>query len=65
EEDRPGILQGLSGKVSAALVEAGFDSAQSIAAASDKDLLKVPGLGPKTVEKLRNMAISMEESGEE
>jgi N utilization substance protein A len=65
EEDRPGILQGLSGKVSAALVEAGFDSAQSIATASDKDLLKVPGLGPKTVEKLRNKAISMEESGEE
>jgi DNA uptake protein ComE-like DNA-binding protein len=47
-------------------MEAGLDSAELIAAASDKDLLKVPGLGPKTVEKLRGMAISiMEETGEE
>jgi N utilization substance protein A len=65
EEDRPEILRGLPGKVSAALVEAGLDSAQSIAAAADKDLLKVPGLGPKTVEKLRDMATSMVEVGEE
>ena len=65
EEGRPNILDGLSGKVSAALAEAGLDSAKSIAAASDADLLNIPGLGPKTVEKLRNMAISIEEAGEE
>jgi len=65
EEGRPNILDGLSGKVSAALAEAGLDSAKSIAAASDADLLNIPGLGPKTVERLRNMAISIEEAGEE
>jgi N utilization substance protein A len=63
EEGKPDILEGLSSKVSAALVKSGFDTAQSIAAASDADLLKVPGLGPKTVEKLRNMVISIGEAG--
>ena len=65
ENDRPGILEGLSGKVSAALIEAGLDSARSIAAASDEELLKVPGLGPKTVEKLREIAGPLVEAGKE
>jgi len=69
QEVQPGIMEGLSKKVSAALVEAGFDSPQSITAASDEDLLNIPGLGPKTVEKLRELAITTleprEEAGEE
>jgi len=63
--DKPGILEGLTEKVSAALIEAGLDSAESIASVSDKDLLKLPGLGPKTVEKLRELAISIVKDGEE
>jgi N utilization substance protein A len=65
QEGRPDILEGLSGKVSAALAEAGLESARSIAAASDEDLLNLPGVGPKTVEKLRELAISMEKAGKE
>jgi N utilization substance protein A len=65
QEERPDILEGLSGKVSAALAEAGLESARSIAAASDEDLLNLPGVGPKTVEKLRELAISMEKAGKE
>jgi N utilization substance protein A len=64
EDSSPDIMEGLSEKVSAALVEAGFGSAELIAAASDKELLKVPGLGPKTVEKLREIAGAVEETGE-
>jgi len=64
EDGSPDILESLSEKVSAALVEAGFDSTELIAAASDKELLKVPGLGPKTVEKLREIAGAVEETGE-
>ncbi len=65
QEGRPEILEGLSGKVSAALAEAGLESARSIADASDEDLLNLPGVGPKTVEKLRELAISMEKAGKE
>ncbi len=65
QEGRPEILEGLPGKVSAALAEAGLESARSIADASDEDLLNLPGVGPKTVEKLRELAISMEKAGKE
>lgn len=65
QEGRPDILEGLPGKVSAALAEAGLESARSIADASDEDLLNLPGVGPKTVEKLRELAISMEKAGKE
>jgi len=54
-EAGPDFLEGISGKAAAALAEAGFDSTQAVAAASDADLLKVPGLGPKTVEKIREI----------
>jgi DNA uptake protein ComE-like DNA-binding protein len=65
EEGTPGILDGLSEKISAALVEAGLDNHQAIIAASDKDLLNIPGLGPKTVEKLRELTVALKEAGEE
>ncbi len=65
QEGTPDILEGLPGKVSAALAEAGLESARSIADASDEDLLNLPGVGPKTVEKLRELAISMEKAGKE
>lgn len=64
KEAAPGILEGLSGKVAEALAAAGLDSAESIAAVSDEDLLKIPGLGPKTVEKLREMAEPEESAAE-
>lgn len=64
KETAPGILEGLSGKVAEALAAAGLDSAESIAAVSDEDLLKIPGLGPKTVEKLREMAEPEESAAE-
>ncbi|UCF88914.1 MAG: transcription termination/antitermination protein NusA [bacterium] len=64
KEAAPGILEGLSGKVAEALAAAGLDSAESIAAVSDEDLLKSPGLGPKTVEKLREMAEPEESAAE-
>ena len=65
EEGTPGILDGISEKISAALVEAGLDNHEAIIAASDKDLIKIPGLGPKTVEKLRELAEKIKEAGEE
>ncbi|MCJ7499150.1 transcription termination factor NusA [bacterium] len=65
EEGTPGILDGISEKISAALVEAGLDNHQAIIAASDKDLFKIPGLGPKTAEKLRELAKKIKEAGEE
>ena len=48
-----GHLAGIPEKVTDAMRQAGFDSAEAIAAATDEQLLAVPGLGPKTVEKLR------------
>ncbi len=65
QEGKQDILEGLPGKVSAVLAEAGLESARSIADASDEDLLNLPGVGPKTVEKLRELAISMEKAGKE
>ena len=50
EED---LFSGLSAKVAGALKEAGLDSAEALAAASDTDLLNISGVGPKTVEKIR------------
>ena len=65
DKGRPGILESFPEKVSAALIEAGLDNAQSIAATSDKELLQIPGLGPKTVEKLRDLTGAMDEAGGE
>jgi N utilization substance protein A len=52
-EEVEDVFSGLSAKVTGALKDAGLDSAEALAAASDKDLLALPGLGPKTVEKIR------------
>jgi N utilization substance protein A len=65
EDGEPGILESFSGKISAALAEAGYDSTQAIASASDKDLLSVPGVGPKAVEKLRELTGSEEVAEED
>jgi len=59
-----GFLEGIPDKVVQALAKAGLADEKSIAAASDKELLEVSGLGPKTVEKLRSRTSGKEESGE-
>jgi len=68
EEDvveKDDLFAGLSEKVVLALQEAGYETAEAIAGASDSDLRAVPGLGPKTVEKLRERAgSSSEDEGE-
>ena len=64
EVGEPGILDSFSEKISAGLTEAGYDSAESIVSASDKELLGVPGVGPKAVEKLRGLAGSLKGSEE-
>jgi len=47
------LFAGVSGKIQSALDEAGFGVAESIAKATDEELLAIPGLGKKTLEKLR------------
>lgn len=59
-----GLLEGIPDKVVQGLVQAGLTDEKSIAAASDKELLEVSGLGPKTVEKLRSRTSGEGESGE-
>jgi hypothetical protein len=48
-----GALDVLDADQQAALSAAGFGSADAIRAASDEDLLKVEGIGPATLRKLR------------
>ena len=59
-----GLLEGIPDKVVQGMAQAGLTDEKSIAAASDKELLEVSGLGPKTVEKLRRRTSGEEESGE-
>ncbi len=47
-------------KTAQALAEAGFESIEMIAVATLKDLCKVPGLGPKTSQKILDTAREME-----
>jgi N utilization substance protein A len=61
----PDIFEGLPGKVKEALIEAGLTDGDAISGTSDSDLLNIPGLGPKTVQKLREKAISSEGVDEE
>jgi len=56
EDEKDGLFDGISEKVVQAMQEAGYDTAEAIAEASDADLRGVPGLGPKTVDKLRERA---------
>jgi N utilization substance protein A len=54
ERQPDGFFDGIPEKVVLALTEAGLTDEASVAAVSDEDLLGIPGLGPKTVEKLRS-----------
>ncbi|HEY5648209.1 MAG TPA: helix-hairpin-helix domain-containing protein, partial [Nitrospiria bacterium] len=45
-------ISGVGAKTMAALVAAGFDSAEKVAASSVKELMAVPGIGEKTAEKI-------------
>jgi len=56
EKEVPGYLEGIPEKVVQGLTQAGLTDEESIAAASDEELLEVSGLGPRTVEKLRSRA---------
>jgi len=65
EGEKDGLFDGISEKVVQAMQEAGYDTAEAIAEASDADLRGVPGLGPKTVDKLRDRAAgSVRDEGE-
>ncbi|NOY86275.1 MAG: transcription termination/antitermination protein NusA [Deltaproteobacteria bacterium] len=50
------LFSGISAKIVDSLKESGFGDAEAIRNASDKDLLRIPGLGPKTLERLRERA---------
>jgi len=60
-----GLLDGIPEKVVLALTSAGLTDETSIAAVSDEDLLNLPGLGPKTLEKLRTRTSGEEGTREE
>ena len=47
------LFAGVSSKIQSALDEAGYSAVESIAKATDEELLAIPGLGKKTLEKLR------------
>ena len=57
------LFADLSSKLGETLKGAGFDSAEAIRQATDGELLELPGLGPKTIEKLRQKVGSSEEEG--
>jgi N utilization substance protein A len=60
-----GLFDGISEKIVQALVESGLADATAIAAATVEELLGMPGLGPKTVEKIQGRAqllLEMEEA---
>jgi len=57
EGDEDDLFAGIPAKVIQALQEAGYETAEAINEASDSDLLKVSGLGPKTVEKFRGRIV--------
>ncbi len=50
------LFSGISAKIVDSLKESGFGDAEAVRNASDKDLLRIPGLGPKTLERLRERA---------
>jgi N utilization substance protein A len=58
--EEPDIFEGLPRKVAEALVEAGLTNKDAISSASNEDLLNIPGLGPKTIQKLREKAVLSE-----
>jgi N utilization substance protein A len=50
------ILEGLTAKVIDALAKAGLDTVEALSEAADKDILALPGVGPKALEKIRDNA---------
>ena len=69
EHDAGGILEafkipGVPEKVVALLSQLGLADRQAIVKASDEDLLKVPGVGPKTLTHLREWAMTGSAEGE-
>jgi N utilization substance protein A len=59
-----GLFDGISEKIVQLLVESGLADAEAIAAATVEELLGMPGLGPKTVEKLQGRAHLLLEAAE-
>jgi N utilization substance protein A len=49
-------LPGIGAKLTARLIESGYDDLEKMAAASVEDLLKIEGIGEKTAEKIRDVA---------
>jgi len=69
EDDAGGILEafkipGVPEKVVALLSQLGLADRQAVVKASDEDLLKVPGVGPKTLTHLREWAMTGSAEGE-
>ncbi|GBE15916.1 MAG TPA: transcription termination/antitermination protein NusA [Proteobacteria bacterium] len=50
------FFSGISARIVDSLREAGFADARAVSNASDEELRRIPGLGPKTLEKLRERA---------
>ena len=55
-EDEVFELPGVGAKLTAALIEAGFDDLEKMAAAPLEELVKIDGIGEKTAEKIRDVA---------
>jgi N utilization substance protein A len=45
-------IDGVGAKTAVQLIEAGYDTAEKIAAMSDEDILAIPGIGEKTAQKI-------------
>lgn len=58
-------VPGISAKVAAALAEADLASPEAIASATDEEILALPGVGPKMLEKLREWAENAPPADEE
>ena len=56
EEEEVFELPGIGAKLTAALIEAGFDDLEKMAAAPVEELVKIDGIGEKTAEKIRDVA---------
>lgn len=65
EETAQNLFDGVSARIREALQEVGLATPDSIAAAPDDKLLAIPGLGGKTLEKLRSRAGTAEEKKED
>ena len=55
-EDEVFELPGVGAKMTARLIEAGYDDLEKMAAATVEELLRIEGVGEKTAEKIRDVA---------